>query len=125
MALLDRLVNSGNTALCMPLRDSFDYVYTFESGFVVTTANLLKYAIREVYNEEVYQDNIGRDPGGGDDTASGMPRPLRLLSHLLGHTSKLHAGVAGSTPWYPVRLRRCGAGADEAQGTGCHGTPHR
>jgi hypothetical protein len=38
--------------------------------------------IREVYYEEIHQDNIRSYPGSGDDAAYEMPGEMHLLPYL-------------------------------------------
>ena len=67
--------------------------------FVATTLILLNYLYpsREVYNEEIHQDNIRCNPGGGNDPAAEMPGGMHLLSYISIYTAELYPGVAGGT----------------------------
>ena len=52
-------------------------------------------AFKEAYNEEIHQNNIRGDPGGGYDPADEVPGGMHLLPHLLSYPPELHPGVAG------------------------------
>jgi len=54
----------------------------------------VSYEERTIGNEKVYPHHLRSNAGGCDDHADALPRQVCLLSHLLGHTTKLYAGIA-------------------------------